>query len=186
MHPLDNPAPNHSTGPRTPEGKAISSANSLKHGLASGRLLLRDEDPAEFEALVLAFEKDHQPANTAEAVLVYDLAKYHWLTDRAIRFQQGLFFDSGAVDTFALPVLIRYQNTNHRAFLATLKALQTLQKERKSQDDEFVSSTRDPHSPDFIPQPSSISFTDENGVPWDSPLRIPASREPFSPPRPPA
>jgi hypothetical protein len=41
---------NASTGPRTAAGKAISSQNALKHGLASGRLIIEGEDPADYQA----------------------------------------------------------------------------------------------------------------------------------------
>lgn len=41
-----------SRGPRTPEGKARSSQNALKHGLRAQKLvLLKDEDAAEFQDL---------------------------------------------------------------------------------------------------------------------------------------
>lgn len=70
-------APLHSSGPRTPAGKAASSRNSLKHGLASGTLLLPDEDPAEFAALHQSLIADHAPANATEELLVHDMAKHH-------------------------------------------------------------------------------------------------------------
>ena len=38
----------HSTGPRTPEGKARSSQNARKHGLFARDTLLPDENPEEF------------------------------------------------------------------------------------------------------------------------------------------
>ncbi len=38
-----------STGPHTPEGKAIVAQNAVKHGLLARRAVLKDEDPAEFE-----------------------------------------------------------------------------------------------------------------------------------------
>jgi hypothetical protein len=37
--------PNGSTGPTSPDGKARSSQNSLKHGLCSQELILTNEDP---------------------------------------------------------------------------------------------------------------------------------------------
>lgn len=43
---------NRSHRPRTSHGKAICSGNSLKHGLACGRVIIPGEDPAEFEALL--------------------------------------------------------------------------------------------------------------------------------------
>ena len=45
-----------STGPRTPEGKARSAANSTKLGLyASQAVLLTEEDRTEFDALESAY-----------------------------------------------------------------------------------------------------------------------------------
>jgi hypothetical protein len=125
-------APTHATGPRTEAGKAASSRNSLKHGLASGTLLLPGEDPAEFAALLQSLIADHVPASATEELLVYDMAKYHWLTDRAIRLQIAAL---AANDLNQLALFLRYQTANHRAFHKSLTALQTLRKSGK----QFVS-----------------------------------------------
>jgi hypothetical protein len=102
--------PNTKGGPRTQAGKAASSRNSFKHGLASGRILIEGEDPAAFEALVADLEADYQPATETEALLVHDLAKFHWLADRAIRLQAVAFAASALPEVPAsLNVLIRYQ-----------------------------------------------------------------------------
>src|SRR5690349_22412516 len=77
----------HSTGPRTPTGKLASSRNSLKHGLASGMLLIPGEDPAAFEALRNALMEEHQAASETEALLINEMAQSYWLTQRAIRLQ---------------------------------------------------------------------------------------------------
>lgn len=45
----ENKNPNGSTGPTSPDGKARSSQNSLKHGLCSQKLILPNENAAEFE-----------------------------------------------------------------------------------------------------------------------------------------
>ncbi len=76
------------TGPTTPEGKAISSGNSLKHGLASGRVIIPGENPAEFEALLSDLIKEHAPANETESLLVQQMAQSWWLMQRAIRIQR--------------------------------------------------------------------------------------------------
>jgi hypothetical protein len=100
-------------GPRTQAGKAASSKNSFKHGLASGRILIEGEDPAAFEALVADLEADYQPATKTEALLVHDLAKFHWLADRAIRLQAEAFAASACPEVPAsLNVLIRYQTSS--------------------------------------------------------------------------
>jgi hypothetical protein len=124
-------------GPRTAEGKAASSRNSFKHGLASGQILIEGENPDAFDSLVADLENDYQPATETEALLVHDLAKFHWLADRAIRLQ-ALAFASAAFASAvpelpaSLNVLIRYQTTTQRAFQTTLKSLQALQKEREN------------------------------------------------------
>ena len=47
-----------STGPRTEEGKARSSQNSLKHGAFSKSILLPGESQEEFDALFAGLRKD--------------------------------------------------------------------------------------------------------------------------------
>jgi hypothetical protein len=141
-----NTETNSKGGPRTPEGKAASSRNSFKHGLASGQILIEGEDPDAFDSLVADLEADYQPATETEALLVHDLAKFHWLADRAIRLQAMAFASAAFASAIpeipaSLNVLIRYQTTNQRAFQTTLKSLQALQKERKNAEAEFVSQT---------------------------------------------
>ncbi|MHB9026646.1 MAG: hypothetical protein ACYC7E_21145, partial [Armatimonadota bacterium] len=52
----------HSTGPRTPEGKARSSMNALKHGFFAKEALLPQEDAAEFTTFADALRDDLQPS----------------------------------------------------------------------------------------------------------------------------
>ena len=128
--------PFHSSGPRTPAGKAASSRNSLKHGLASGTLILPDEDPAEFAALHQSLIADHAPTTATEQLLVHDMAKHHWLTDRALRLQVDAFATDN-LDKLAL--FLRYQTANHRAFHKSLTALQLLRKSTRAAANQFVS-----------------------------------------------
>jgi hypothetical protein len=103
------------TGPRSPEGKATSSGNSLKHGLASGRVIIPGEDPAEFEALLSDLVKEHAPANETESLLIQQMAQSWWLMQRAIRIQNQAFSEN-RVDTHKLALFLRYQTTHERAF----------------------------------------------------------------------
>ena len=65
----------HSTGPTSSAGKARSAQNSFKHGLYSQDLIIRGEDPAEFDHLRSTLRDEHQPANTTEEILVDELAQ---------------------------------------------------------------------------------------------------------------
>ena len=77
----------HSTGPRTAEGKANSKGNSFKHGLYSTELVLPDEDPAELDDLRASLRADHQPANETEEILVNEIAEHFWRLRRMRKFE---------------------------------------------------------------------------------------------------
>jgi len=76
-----------STGPKTPEGKARSSANSFKHGLYSREVLMDCENPARFDELRADLRREHQPVNTTEDILVDELAQHYWRLCRVRRLE---------------------------------------------------------------------------------------------------
>jgi len=67
-----------STGPRTPAGKAASSANSLKTGIYAKSTLLPGDDPAEYQALRDQHYATFDPANPDERDLLDLIVKYKW------------------------------------------------------------------------------------------------------------
>ncbi len=116
-----------STGPRSSPGKSASSRNLTKHGLASGTVIIPGEDPAAFEALLTDLLEEHQPATVSEEILINEMAQSHWLTQRAIRFQNDCFTAEG-VDQKQLALFLRYQTTHERRFYKALSALLKLKK----------------------------------------------------------
>jgi hypothetical protein len=72
----------HSTGPKTEEGKAISSQNARTHGCTSTQLLLPHEDPAEWEALQAAWLRDYSPDCDTFRELVLAAATAQWFLRR--------------------------------------------------------------------------------------------------------
>jgi hypothetical protein len=81
-----------SHGPVTPEGKARSSKNALKHGLATPEhILLEGEDEAAFTRLHEALIEENEPESTTEAFLVHRLAVTFWKQARADRLEAKLF-----------------------------------------------------------------------------------------------
>src|SRR5579875_1744280 len=79
-----------SRGPATPEGKAISRFNGLKHGLRAEEAVLPGEDPAEFEARRQAWIDDWQPRSHTRAVLVDRAALAAWRLHRAAKAEADL------------------------------------------------------------------------------------------------
>src|SRR5258707_5906397 len=68
----------HSTGPKTPQGRAAVRLNGLKHGLRAETIVVPGEDPAEFEALLEAYRAERQPASPTDEFLVRQLAMADW------------------------------------------------------------------------------------------------------------
>ena len=72
-----------STGPRTPEGKAVVSQNAFKTGIDAQTAVVRaTENPADLDALIAEFYHRFQPANIEQRCLVDALIRYEWLTRR--------------------------------------------------------------------------------------------------------
>jgi hypothetical protein len=165
------------SGPRTAAGKATSSGNSLKHGLASGRVIIPGEDPAAFERLLEDLLAGHGAANETETLLVQQMAQSWWLMQRAIRLQNQAFAET-RVDTHKLALFLRYQTTHERAFYRALNSLIKLQKERRKPNSEFVSQSRcgTSRTREFVSQSRpSESFNPPTGQPETAFLSPPES-----------
>src|SRR6266496_5435292 len=72
-----------SHGPKTPEGKAISSMNALRHGMTAKALLLTNEDPEAYIQLANAYYEKFQPADDVERDLVDEMVIAKWRQRRA-------------------------------------------------------------------------------------------------------
>lgn len=118
----------HSTGPRTPEGKEASSSNARKHALTGVHCILDSEDPAQFQALVTDLRFEHRPVTPTEEILVFDMAALWWKVLRAQRFQSELL-NENPEDVTTLMRYERYEQANRRAFHRTLDQIKKLQKD---------------------------------------------------------
>ena len=146
-----------SHGPTTPEGKARSSQNALKHGLTAGFTLLPSESEPDFERLLEAHRNHHQPATALEEELVRNLAVTRWRLARVAAIETNLFdnelsraekeideefseitdlgklahvFGKLADHSQSLSLLIRYENSLTRTCDRIFKHLLTIQKLR--------------------------------------------------------
>jgi hypothetical protein len=134
----------NSRGPRTPEGKARSAQNALKHGMrAEMHLVLPDEDTAEFEALEAALVEELAPVGALQMVLARRVAVAAWRLARADRIEVELFAHrSWGADanpglamirdgngTRSFETLLRYRGAAMAEFWRALKTLKALQAE---------------------------------------------------------
>jgi hypothetical protein len=86
-----------SSGPRTPEGKAHSSRNAVRHGLLARDAVLPDEDRAAYLDLLAALEAEYRPDGPTQTFLVHQLASAQWRLQRFLRLETG-FFLAGLAD----------------------------------------------------------------------------------------
>jgi hypothetical protein len=171
-----------STGPTSPEGKAVSSLNALKSGIDACSEIIKHEDAAALEALTAAFLLRFHPADANESSLVDTLVSAEWTQRRLRRIEAQLWayqvecldknlthaewidasiqHNSPLGHSFcdALDPFTRIQrriDATNRMYLRTLKALQELQTaaEPAEQPSQSVKPVSQPDTP--VPEPAS-------------------------------
>jgi len=80
-----------STGPRTPEGKAVSSLNALKSGLDAESQFVTGEDRNEFAELQHEYFARFQPLTPEERFQVDTLLRNEWILRRLFRAEAHLW-----------------------------------------------------------------------------------------------
>ncbi len=134
----------NSTGPKTEQGKAISSQNNFRFGFTGAFRVLAWESEVEFQILLDTLHAEHQPSTPTETVLVDKMAQSLWLSKRAVLLQD-LTMDSQAPlcdDPKQLALYLRYQTTHDRAFHKSLAELLKLRAETRKQQIGFESRER--------------------------------------------
>ena len=127
-----------STGPKTEAGKAAIALNNLRHGLAGAFLILPTENQEDFDALLEGLLDEHQPATETERLLITNMARHQWLSNRAINLQRLTFGNHGVCESGdRLLLYMRYQTTHQRAFHKCLNDLLKLRAERRKTEIGF-------------------------------------------------
>src|SRR6266851_7243160 len=120
----------HSTGPRTPEGRARSSQNSRTHGLAARDLVIAPEEREEFEELLNGYQTDVQPQGAAQQSVFELLVGAAWNLRRIRRMEVRACSDITLTAEKLekdLDRLVRYKTCIERTFHRSLKELKALQ-----------------------------------------------------------
>ena len=133
-----------STGPRTPEGKAICAQNNFRNGFSGAFTVLPWEDQKEFDMLIGGLREEHKPSGLTETILVDKMAQAIWLSKRAVILQHVTFnHELPTCDNEKqLALYLRYQTTNERAFHKCLNDLLKLRAEKRKQEIGFESQSR--------------------------------------------
>ena len=164
-----------SHGPSTPEGRAKSSRNSLRHGLRARSLLLPNESPHEFQLLLDDYLAQFQPEGPIENELVQTMVIARWRLKRILEIESNLFRNhlsrhveyrpeidqpSRVADAFnnfsvskGLGLVLRYEGALNRSYDNALKHLRQLQAARAPQPNEPRPIAR-PVTP--LPSPSPV------------------------------
>jgi len=130
--------PNKSTGPRTPEGKAISSMNALKHGLNARDVVLKnDEEREEFAELLTDLAAELNPDGVLETLIFNRFLRASWDLRRVERLEveqvaAGVDIPDDAYHV-SLELLARYKMRAERSFYRAHREIQALQADRRDQ-----------------------------------------------------
>ena len=76
-----------STGPKTPQGKAVAAQNALKHGLTANRNVVITENQAEFDLHRDALMEELDPQTMTESILAARIVSLSWRLQRAVNIQ---------------------------------------------------------------------------------------------------
>jgi hypothetical protein len=170
-----------SRGPATPEGRAKSSRNSLRHGLSAKSILLPAESEEQFQLLLDAHVRQFQPANDVEMDLVEAMAVARWRLRRVWAIETSLlaneftrraediddeFSELTTDDRLAwvfqrladggqsLALLARYEGNLNRAFDRAFKQLSGLQSAAAAPQESPVQN--EPNPEPSAPDPDAL------------------------------
>lgn len=138
----------HSTGPRTPEGKAAVSLNANRHNL-TGRLLIRDDEREAFTVFEATHLAQLKPLGALEVTVFEQLLAAAWNLLRIETLEAQAFAQGSLADETIgrqLDRLCRYRGQHQRTFHRALRELKELQTTR-----EIVERQEDQLKPDFNP-----------------------------------
>jgi hypothetical protein len=80
----------HSTGPKTAEGKQRSALNALRHGLTGQIVVMPTEDLQAYQLHLESFTDEYQPEGATESHLVQALADTSWRLNRVAALETNL------------------------------------------------------------------------------------------------
>jgi hypothetical protein len=194
-----------SRGPVTPEGRAQSARNAVRHGLTSKSVVLPTESAEEWQSLLDSYIDQFHPATGVERDLVETMAASRWrlrrictietvaLYTEMVRREEHIdeeFSKADSEDRLAwvfqkladegqtLALLARYEATLTRSYDRAFKQLLLLQAARQRPQPNEPKPVRTPAPAPVSDAPPSPTADRRTGVPAG-----PAGKRPPSPPK---
>jgi hypothetical protein len=170
-----------SHGPVTPQGRATSSRNSLRHGFAAKSVVLPTESNHEFQVLLNSYVVHFHPQGGVERDLVHTMVAARWRLRRICNIETALLsteivrraedideefenmkdvdrlawvFEKLADHGQALSLIVRYEGALHRSYDRAFKQLHMLQSARHR-----VQPNEPKPEPDPAPAPTPVTAT---------------------------
>lgn len=104
-----------STGPTSPEGKAVVSRNAVRHGIFAKDLVINAgdgrEDALEYQELLTELKSDLAPVGRMEMMLVEKIAVNYWRLRRVVRYETGEIRER--LDDFRESALRSHYSSSH-------------------------------------------------------------------------
>jgi len=173
-----------SRGPVTPEGRAASSRNSLRHGFTAASVVLPTESSEDFQSLLDSYIHQFHPQGGVEMDLVQTMAAARWrlrristiettllnneMTRRAKDCRRDLnspddaarlawVFQKLADNGQSLALLMRYEGALNRSYDRAFKQLLLLQAHRPRPNEPNPAQNRpQPNEPKPVPAPAPV------------------------------
>ena len=128
-----------STGPKTPQGKAAVSMNSLRHGLRARTVVLPGDDPQEFQRLCEDLEAEWQPLTRTEQIYLEQMATAYWKLQRLELFEKRTLSERSDLAPLLLERVWQAQQRLERSFARAQHELERIQIYRGNQPAEPAS-----------------------------------------------
>jgi hypothetical protein len=129
-----------STGPTSDAGKEACKYNATSHGLTGKQIVIKGEDPAEYDALSASLLADIKPVGPRETGLAVVIIQDQWRLQRAKRTEAEVLNKYGALECITDPearkafnTITRYLASIERSWRKACTELEKLQKARKEE-----------------------------------------------------
>jgi hypothetical protein len=156
----------HSTGPKTPEGKAAIRFNALTFGLRTRATILPEENAADYSRLYDELNADCQPQNRAERCYLETMVTSQWLLARVAESEKKvyMFIEFGEKQFAMLLTVAKLRAQLERSFRAAIDDMKKSQNERQARQPQPAQTAQPPAHKPAEPQTPPPDYVMSDGA----------------------